>query len=403
MVSSSREIDAIGDIMPREEIIFKPRDFIYINDQKLDSYFSQLFGGLIQNIDVSEANDKENTRKGSISSEAFLKFGLGKNTAKLADFILSQIGNFEASIKGNLQGEITNKKTESSLSSSRKTLEHFKYTLFEESLKDLGYLIDLDNFILKNPQVDAGTIRGALKSADFIKFKATSIEMSDYRNASSFINLAKRIIDLSAEVLSGEVLDIYAKQAATGLMATEMQELIKVQSYALLGSKLPGGAEPSLRKGKIIQVIVKAVDEAFSGNLIPLDVLLTAHVFLKRRGELIFESQLKDEFFLEQRTDIAFKYGYFEDANWTIVRQITSLKSAKSQNVNDSIAELKKKIEEEFAKKEKLNINLFVKTLISEIDLLSKKLGLLPLIGQQHVAFTPIAIYREPQINAYFS
>lgn len=31
--------------------IFKPRDFIYLNKEKLNSYFSQLFGGLIQNID----------------------------------------------------------------------------------------------------------------------------------------------------------------------------------------------------------------------------------------------------------------------------------------------------------------------------------------------------------------
>lgn len=206
----------------------------------MDSYFSQLFGGLIQNIDVNEAHDKENTRKGAISAEVFTKFGLGKNTAKLADFIFSQIGNFEASIKGGLQGKISNKKSESSSLSSKKTLEHFKYALFEQSLKELGYLIDLDNFISKNSKVDAGTIRGSLKSSDFIKFKATSIEMSDYRNASSFINLVKRNVDLSAEVLSGEVLDSYADQAADSLMAAEKQELIRAKSYALLSSKFSG-------------------------------------------------------------------------------------------------------------------------------------------------------------------
>lgn len=286
--------------MPREEIIFKPRDFIYINDQKLDSYFSQLFGGLIQNIDVSEAHDKEGTRKGVISAEAFAKFGLGKNTAKLADFIFSQIGNFEASIKGNFQGEISNKKSESSSLSSKKTLEHFKYALFEQSLKDLGYLIDLDTFISKNSKVDAGTIRASLKSSDFIKFNATSIEMSDYRNASSFINLVKRIVDLSAEVLSGEVLDSYAGQAADSLMAAEKQEVIRAKSYALLSSKFSGSGETSISKGKIIDVIVKAVDEAFSGNLIPLDVLLTAHVSLRKRGEMVFESQLKYDFSLNK-------------------------------------------------------------------------------------------------------
>ena len=390
--------------MSKEDSIFKPRDFIYINNQKLDSYFSQLFGGLVQNIDYSEARGEENSRKGSISAEAFAKFGLGKNTAKLADFLFSQIGNFEASIKGSFLGEITNKKIESSSRASKGTLEHFKYTLFEESLKDLGYLIDLDNFIFKNSEVDAGTIRGSLRSSDFIKFKATSVEMSDYRNASSFIKMVKRIVDLSAEVLSGEVLDAY-KEQATSLISAENQDLlIRANSYALLASKFSGSGEPSLSKGKIIEVIVEAVDEAFSGNLIPLDVLLTAHIALKKgRGELIFESQLKDDFFLEQRTDITFKYGYFEDANWTIVGQITSLKAPKNPTVKESFEELKEKITREFEKKDNLDVNHLVKTTVSEIDLLSKKLGLLPLMGQRHIAFTPIAIYREPQINNYFS
>jgi hypothetical protein len=70
--------------------------------------------------------------------------------------------------------------------------------------------------------------------------------------------------------------------------------------------------------------------------------------------------------------------------------------------INESIDELKNKIEREFADKENFNINLFVKTIVGEIDLFSKRLGLLPLVGKHHIAFTPIAIYREPEINTYF-
>jgi len=45
------------------QALFKPRDFIYMNTGKLDSYFSQLFGGLIKNVEASshiEVKGKEN-------------------------------------------------------------------------------------------------------------------------------------------------------------------------------------------------------------------------------------------------------------------------------------------------------------------------------------------------------
>jgi hypothetical protein len=210
-------------------------------------------------------------------------------------------------------------------------------------------------------------------------------------------------VDLSAEAISGNILDFYANQATDRLMAPADQELIKTKSYAILSSKFPGNGDPSFGKGKIIEVVIKALDEAFSGDLIPLDVLLAAHLSLNKRGELIFESQLKDEYFLEQRTDIAFKYGYFEDANWTIVGQITSLKPPINPILSESLKELKTELDKVFADKENLDVNLFAKSMVREIDLFSKRLGLLPLVGQRHIAFTPIAIYREPQINKYFA
>ena len=391
--------------MEKNENLFKPRDFIYINNQKLDSYFSQLFGGLVQNIDVSEAKSTEGNHKIAMSGEMFAKFGLGKNTAKLAEFILSQIGNFEASAKVGLQGEIGKKNADLSSLSSKRTLEHFKYALFEQSLVDLGYLIDINNVIIERPKIDSGTISGNLRNADFIKFEASEIEMSDYRNASNFIKLIKRIVELSAEIKSGELMDLYADQAAD-LLTEGNREYFRTKSLALLGNAFNINNkdlnEASLSKGKIIDVIVKAADEAFSGNLIPLDVLLTAHFSLKNNmGELIFESQLKDDFFLEQRTDIAFKYGYFEDAKWTIVGQITSLKAPEPAVIKNTIAEMQERFKGKFENKD-LDVNWLVKTIVSEIDILSKRLGLLPQLGQKHIAFTPIAIYREPKINKYF-
>lgn len=46
-------------------------------------------------------------------------------------------------------------------------------------------------------------------------------------------------------------------------------------------------------------------------------------------------SQLPDQFLLEDRTELSFKYGFFEDTEWTIIGQITSNKSPASPIFNE--------------------------------------------------------------------
>lgn len=58
----------------KENELFIPRDFIYINQDKLDSYFSQLYGGLIQSIDYSDVENEQKGTRGTINAEAAGKF-----------------------------------------------------------------------------------------------------------------------------------------------------------------------------------------------------------------------------------------------------------------------------------------------------------------------------------------
>lgn len=73
-----------------------------------------------------------------------------------------------------------------------KTLQHFQYTLFEESTDGLGYLIDLNKFHSDNPDISSGEIREHLTSSDFVKYTASDISISDCRNASEFVKMIKK-------------------------------------------------------------------------------------------------------------------------------------------------------------------------------------------------------------------
>jgi hypothetical protein len=85
--------------MSIQDGIFKPRDFIYINKQKLDSYFSQLYGGLIENMDLNDLHGKEDTLTGKLSGEGLAKFGLGNGSSSIASFLMNHLGKLEASLK----------------------------------------------------------------------------------------------------------------------------------------------------------------------------------------------------------------------------------------------------------------------------------------------------------------
>lgn len=376
--------------------LFKPRDFIYINQSKLDSYFSQLYGGLIQNIDVSDVEETQKDRKNHIEAEAAGKFGLGKGSVKLLDFLMSQLGNVDLSGKLKISRDSTKLKKDTSTFTSNKTLEHFQYALFEESMKNLGYLINLNEFHKKNPRIQAGQIRENLNSSDFVMFKASQVSVSDYRNAAEFIRLFKRIMELMAKYKLGELID--QNEIIDDPLSEE--ELEKLSVSSLVG--LFNDGQFSLGSGEKFNAIVNGIDEFFNGQMIPHDILLKSEFNVGNLGKVTFESQLKDSYLLEERTDLSYKYGFYDDADWMIVGQITSTRSVEQFNFQKVFEESAKKITEVFSRANTLNVNSAVKDVVKEIDQLTKKLGLLPLVDEQNISLTPIAIFREPNGNSFF-
>lgn len=376
-----------------KQTLFKPRDFIYMNTSKLDSYFSQLFGGLIQNIQTGSHDESKTEKRATLTAEAAAEFGLGTGSTKLLEFLLSQVGNIDISGKAGFNIDWYNVNMDSNVSHTHKTLEHFQYTLFEESMSDLGYLIDLNNFYSRNREVDAGKIREELNNSDFVKYTASEVSISDYRNASEFVKLIKKVIDLSIEYNMGELIDDVGKGADSASIKREATAkiariFIKDQSTIGLSEKF--------------NAIVDAIYEFFNGNMIPHDILLTSIIQLGKNGNLTFESQIQDQFLLENRTELSYKYGFFEDTEWTIIGQITSINNSVSPNFNEVLERTQDRITQVFSQHDTLNINSTVKEIVKEIDQLSKEIGLLPLVGKRNIAITPVAIYREPKKNGFF-
>lgn len=320
----------------------------------------------------------------------------GKDSIKLLDFIFSQIGSLDLSLKGNFNGELHKNNTIGTTINSKKTLQHFQYALFEESLKGSGYLIDLDR-VTQDKKIDAGQVKEKLAVANFIKFKASTIEISDYRNAKNFVDLFTRIIELSSNYMYGELLD--SKEQIEALGIEDNEEQLKKLALSMIANKFTEGSL-TIGIGERFKSIIEIINQVFSGELIPLDVLLTSKISLGKLGELIFESQLKDKYLLEERTDLSYKYGFYEDTNWTIVGQITSLKSRKPYKMDETFNHFTENLTRLFSEGKELDINQAVKSTIKEIDLLNKKLGLLPLISENSIAITPIAIFSEPTKNS---
>lgn len=86
---------------------------------------------------------------------------------------------------------------------------------------------------------------------------------------------------------------------------------------------------------------------------------------------------------LEDRTELAYKYSLSEDAEWTIIGQVTSTKSTMNPNSNERKEDTDKKVPENLKGPKSRSINFTVKEVIKDIDELSKKVGLLPLGDQR--------------------
>src|SRR5690625_1885988 len=116
------------------EAVMVPRDFIYIDQQKLDSFFSQLFGGLIQSVDMEEAAGQARNFGAALTGGAMGNFGLGKGASKLAGFIFGHLGSMEASLSTEGNVDIERSRQRSTSTTFRRTLKHFQFALVEQSL-----------------------------------------------------------------------------------------------------------------------------------------------------------------------------------------------------------------------------------------------------------------------------
>ncbi|WP_285766759.1 hypothetical protein [Peribacillus sp. SI8-4] len=399
--------------------MFKPRDFIYINQEKLNSYFSQLFGGLIRDIQTSETEEEQIVTAKKINAEVAGKFGLGQGSEKLLDFILGYLGKVEGSLKGNIGGEKTKTNKNIGLASSNRTLEHFQYSLLEESLRGTDFLIDLDEIVAEN-KYTANEIKEKLEVSHFIKFTAASLEITDYRNAINFANMIGRVIEHSARYIQGNYTNLiesyeYSKtnenqddsdsfsedtKRYIELIKDKGDEYLRKLSLASILNQF-SPSDITAGNGEKFSAIVDVVNDVLSGEMIPLDILLKADLMTLNDSTLSFESQLKEKYLLEERTDLSFKYGYFEDTRWTIIGQITSLQSPSKYKLEETFKEFGDNITDLLSKSNDIELSSAVKGIIKEIDTLTKKTGLLPTVGENNIAITPIAIYIEPIKNPF--
>lgn len=392
--------------------IFKPRDFVYINQEKLDSYFSQLFGGLIRDVQVADSNEKEISKTKEIKSEISGKFGLGEGSEKLLGFIMGYFGKVEGSVKGELNANKINTMRNSESTGTGKTLEHFQYTLLEESLIGTDYLIDLDE-VIRAETFSAEEIKEKLEVSHFVKYTASSLELIDYRNAINFASMIGKIVDHSAKFIQGsytDVLEFYTALEASIGDANYREDLERIKdkdevylrklALAEIASKLSQGTT-TVGNGEKFNAILDVITDVLSGEMIPLDILLKTNLTDLAGGQISFESQLKEKYLLEDRTDLSFKYGYFEDARWTIIAQINSLKSPSQYSFNETVNEFSENIQQLFSNPTEIEITGALKGVIKEIDALTKKGGLLPSVGENNISVTPLVIYVEPLKNPF--
>lgn len=406
--------------------IFKPRDFIYINQEKLNSYFSQLFGGLIRDINISETDEQQTTKNIKINAEIIGKFGLGQGSERLLDFILGYLGKVEGSLKGNIGVDKVKGNKSIGQTTSSKTLEHFQYSLLEESLKGTNYLIDLDD-VIKQKKYSAEEIKKKLKVSHFVKYTTSNIVITDYRNALNFVHIISKIIDHSANYIKGDYIDLIenyryyqAKKSKRNkkvntkpeefdideniknyidFIKDKGEDYLKKLSLAKILKKFVQ-CEETIGNGEKFEAILDVINDILSGQLIPLDILIKSTLNIDD-SNLYFESQLKEKYLLEDRTDLSFKYGYFENIKWTIIGQITSTNNPSKFRLEETIQLFADNITKLFNDPNEIEFDSAVKGLINEIDILTKKIGLLPTVSENNISLTPIAIYIEPNKNPF--
>ncbi|SFM15744.1 DUF6414 family protein [Halanaerobium salsuginis] len=354
------------------------RDFIYLDQKRVLSFGSQLLGGLADTITTISENSKDKIKdldlKGNINAEA----KLGENSLALIESLISIIGKANLGVSGEINPHFTSKTFNKEEKQESKLLDHFQFTLLRNALLEQKILKNLDD--KKAHEWNNGKAAKDIEFGDFIEL-TSRVKFFDVSHLKSIASGLEKFIEMTDQITTAKKIH---KMIQEGTSAEEAMEYINKNAMQMGYHSRMNTFGNDLNPLEL-NAMIDLMKDISEGGYASVPIHIIARPLSASDNDTNFVAPIKEEYLIDSKEEILFKYGHEPNQNWKILGQIC--KKPKKKHTN------KMNIKSpNFSEANKLND--FIKEITNTFTEIGSQIGIQSFVEYPNISINLIAIYR---------
>ncbi|MDH8679286.1 hypothetical protein QE109_14100 [Fusibacter bizertensis] len=351
------------------------RDFIYYDEMRIASYGSQLLEGIVEKISVSNESDNRKDFTTIIQSGANAKISTEGLISPFISNIIDNALNGSAGLGIDLKKEYTKNSIDKSAIIENKIAEHHRFTLFRESLIENSLLISIDD--INSHEWENRKAIKKFEPGDFVEMTCR-VKIFDVTHLEGMaVSLESLMTMLQQFMLSKEVEENPDK----------MKEIIEradndATSYGYeIYQKVLGSSIAPLD----FVAMMDLMKNISKGGLASVPTQLSARPLKSPKTGLKFIAPIRNEFLIDTKEELIFKYGYEPNQDWKILAQICEIPK-QEHKASNKISDIKVDGD--------VKLDAMIESITNMFMEMNSTLGMNSVVRYPNISINLIAVYR---------
>ena len=351
------------------------RDFIYYDKSKVLSIGSQLLEGIAETIQIEDKESQEKKNSTDIKTAAMAHAGLNTDSSFFLTNLVGKLGSVDANLSGDIAKTIEKNLLSENNKFENKVMEHYQFTLLRKALIEQDMLKDLDK--IKSHEWDNRKAVEKIKPGDFFELTCRS-RIYDIKHLEGMAIGIEAIFNLLQQMAIAE--DIKSEPSKLSEVLETINNSPTDYGYALMNKTLGGSISPVE-----FNAIIELMKNISNTGLSSVPTQLISRPKSGPKNGLKFVSPLRNQYLIDTREELIFKYGYEPEQDWKMLGQICEIpKEKKNEEIGfENI---------DFGKDSKLD-DVF-QNITDVLMGVSSSIGMSSVVKYPNISVNLIAVYR---------
>lgn len=291
------------------------RDFIYYDKSKVISIGSQLLEGMAETVQTKDTKKQENKNLTDYKGGLEGKIGINTDSISILLDFINKLANAEASVSADINKSIEKNLYSENNKLENKVMDHYQFTLLRKSLIEQKLLKNLDE--MKSHEWESRKVIKKIKPGDFFELTCRS-RIYDVMHLESMARSIEAIMNLLQQIMISE--EVKKDPEKLNEFMDRVNNEPMMYGYQIMDKMLEGSVGP-LEFNAILELIKDISD----GGLAFVPTQLISRPKLGPKNGLKFIAPLRNQYLIDTKEELIFKYGYEPEQDWKILGQICEI------------------------------------------------------------------------------